>query len=199
MDITPRDSRYIPLVQQRYCCVAACISMVMLRHGIPLIPQEELAYHLGLLVPREFRSLFCVTRTGRRPRSGYGTQIFDAAFEPNRVFRHLHISLRFKNYPIDDVVSADALLQFLYDGLKEDRDMLVCFDAATLYPASRSGGHVCVVDCVDLATEKIRLIDPSPNAPKWQWHSAQCLFDAMRAHGSYRSGGVWFFDLQASR
>ncbi len=39
--VVPKDTKYVPLVQQEYCSAPACISMVMLRRGIPLIPQVK--------------------------------------------------------------------------------------------------------------------------------------------------------------
>ncbi len=53
MEIVPKDSRYIPFSQQPYCCVPTSIQMVMYRHNIPLVPAEELGYHLGLTVPKD--------------------------------------------------------------------------------------------------------------------------------------------------
>ena len=47
--ILPQTS---PRATQR-SVLAACISMAMLRRGIPLVPQELLAYKLGLTLPRE--------------------------------------------------------------------------------------------------------------------------------------------------
>lgn len=83
------NSRYIPLTQQPYCCVPACFQMIMYRHGIPLVPQEELAYELGLIVPEKDTYLFGKVRSGEKPSSGWGTQIQKDEYDPNKVFKSL--------------------------------------------------------------------------------------------------------------
>jgi hypothetical protein len=40
-EIIPKNSRYIPLTQQKWCCVPMCIQMVILKHGMPLISAEK--------------------------------------------------------------------------------------------------------------------------------------------------------------
>jgi hypothetical protein len=50
-EIVPSDSRYVPLTQQKWCCVPTCIQMVMIKQGIPLQPAELIGYELGLIVP----------------------------------------------------------------------------------------------------------------------------------------------------
>ena len=71
--IVPADSRYIPLTQQKYCCVPTCIQMVMVRRGIQLQPAELIGHHLGLIVDTESAKYFWNVTTGERPSSGYGT------------------------------------------------------------------------------------------------------------------------------
>lgn len=50
MNIVPLDTRYVPLTQQKWCCVPTCFQVVMLRHNIPLVPAEVIGYHMGLIV-----------------------------------------------------------------------------------------------------------------------------------------------------
>jgi hypothetical protein len=95
---TPSDSRYVPLTQQKYCCVPTCIQMVMYASGLRLVPAEELGHHLGLTVPEEDVSLFWQVRTGERPPApaGWGTQIYRGRdeFSLNKAFRSLDIPLK---------------------------------------------------------------------------------------------------------
>ena len=66
--------KYVPITEQPYCCVPACIQMILLRRGIPLKSQEEIGYNLGLIVPQRYKNLFGKVRTGKRPKDGWGTQ-----------------------------------------------------------------------------------------------------------------------------
>jgi hypothetical protein len=63
----PPDSRYIPFTQQTSCCVPTCIQMVMYKLGIPLLPAEEIGYHLGLTVHPDKSYLFYNVRTSTKP------------------------------------------------------------------------------------------------------------------------------------
>lgn len=63
-------SRYIPFTQQEYCCVPACIQMVMYKNSIPLVSQEDIGNALGLTVPEEDAYLFKSPQTGEKPRAG---------------------------------------------------------------------------------------------------------------------------------
>ena len=147
--IIPVDSRYVPLVQQRSCCVPACISMVMVRHGLALLPQELLGHHLGLVVAPENRDLFWNPRHSKKPKSGWGTQIYLAAFNPNLAFRKLRLPLRLKVH-LAHKFTVHSLGVFLTQAVKQDRDLLVCFDQGSLGGAKSGSGHVCVVDTVNL-------------------------------------------------
>lgn len=188
-NVVPKNSRYVPLAQQKSCCVPACISMVMYRRDIPLMPQELLGYHLGLIVSPESRHLFWRVRTGKRPPAGFGTQIYNPKYEPNKVFRKLKIPLRMAYHSISKFTPA-TLRSFIQEAVKEDRDILACFDHGKLTGKPSDSGHVCVVDRL-VGVNKVRLIDPSQNQPKWRIVPIGRLYKAMQYHGGGRSGGLW--------
>jgi hypothetical protein len=192
-DVIPKDSCYFPLVQQKYCCVPACILMIMQRHGLKLVSQEELGYHLGLIIPKEDSYLFWNARTGERPRAGYGTQIYKKEFHPNTVFPKLDIPLKMTYKPIDDVSDLRDFKNYLMT-ITGDKDVVVCFDYGTLFNTDYHLGHVCIVDKVDVNNNKIRLIDPSRNQSKWRIVNIEKLKLAMERHGVEKSGGFWEFE-----
>ena len=187
----PKDSRYIPLTQQKSCCVPTCIQMVMLRHKIPLLPAEEIGYYLGLIVDPENTTLFYDPRTSKkRPPAGYGTRIYDPKYEPNKAFKKLNIPLSFKVHPITGFKSAPQLLDFLRRAETENLDMLLCFNHGVLVDnPAKSGGHVCVFDRV--IDGQIRIIDPSYHHPKWRSVPAEKMFLATKKHGVKKSAGAW--------
>jgi hypothetical protein len=192
---TPSDSRYVPLTQQPSCCVPTCIQMVMYKHGIPLIPAEEIGYHLGLIVHPERKHLFYNARTSKeRPAAGYGTRIYLPEFEPNVAFKSLSIPLSLTVKPITEIKSVEQLLNELRRVEKSDRDALLCFNHGVLVDNfDKNYGHVCVFDRI--VDNKIRIIDPSPEHPKWRFVEADKMFEAMTNHGEKRSGGIWFIGV----
>lgn len=70
----PKDSKYIPLTQQKWLCTPTCIQMVMLKNNITLVPAELIANLMGLIVPEDGLKYFWNSRTGPKPPAGWGTQ-----------------------------------------------------------------------------------------------------------------------------
>lgn len=189
----PTDSRYVPLTQQRWCCVPTCIQMVMLRHEIPLLSAELIGYHMGLIIPEDAKGLFWNARTGQQPPAGYGTQAGKPQYGPNAVFKKLNIPLHMTWSLISSFTSINEVISYLTERNQNNCDTLVCFDWATLFDPSSNyhNGHVCVLDQIDLERNIIRLIDPDPYAPKWREVTIEALYTAMKFHGKEKSGGFW--------
>lgn len=194
-EIVPKDSRYVPMTQQPSCCVPTCIAMIMYKLGIPLIPQEELGYHLGLIVRDENKYLFWNPRTGERPPTGYGTQIYKKEFSINKAFKNLNIPLEMSFHSIDEFSTDDEISQFISKRIHDRADMLVCFDHNQLNGDGIDGGHVCVIDQIFPEDGIIRLIDPQKDQPKWREIEIKRLIVAMQKHGSKHMGGIWEFVL----
>jgi len=163
----------------------------MYKRGIPLVPQEYLAHHLGLIVPKEQQNLFWAARTGKKPKAGYGTQIEKRQFSPNTVFPKLKIPLTMVYHPAKELLLADLAALFI-EAEKKDKDLLVCFDVGALTKTKEHGGHVCVFDRFDAKKETVRLIDPASTQPKWRTVAIEDLHRGMSYHWN-KSGGVWEF------
>lgn len=183
------SSRYIPFVQQPYCCVPACFQIVMYRLGIPLQPQDVLAYEMGLTVPEKDISLFTNALTGEKPSSGWGTQIQREQFHPNKIFPKLGIPLKIEQSFIKDFKDRNGLKDLLLTIQQNNGDALLCFDYGKLWSLPRKGGHVCVFDCID--GDDVYIIDPEKNVPKYRKTTIEQLFKAMNFHGDDNSTGVW--------
>lgn len=182
-----KHTRYIPFTQQRYCCVPACLMMVMYRHEIPLIPQEDLAYALGLTVPSEDMHLFEKARTGKRPSAGWGTRIYEPEFEINAVLKSLGIPMQ---VDVDTHIdSKETLREKLQKVQDEDGDALLCFDFGVLWQLDVKAGHVCIFD--RLEGDDVWIIDPERNEPKRRKTTIAQLYKAMDFHGPHNSCGVW--------
>ena len=198
MEVVPKNSRYIPFTQQPYCCVPTAIQMVMYRRGIPLIPAEELGYHLGLTVPEKVNYFFWRTRTGKRrpsslrPVAGYGTRIYEGKYDPNKVFKKLGIPLAMKLRPITRFGKFASFKKYLSDLSGQDLDVLMCFHHGTLAnDPSRDNGHVVVLDRTYPKDQKIRFVDPERRGPKWKVCSMQKMYVAMKAHPNPKVAGFW--------
>jgi hypothetical protein len=195
-EIVPKDSKYVPLTQQRYCCVPTCIQMVMLRHNIALQPAELIGYHLGLVLPKKELKYFWNGRTGKRPPAGYGTQV-GAKYSPNAVFRKLKIPLKMSWMLIDKFKDIVDFRKYLEDIEKKDKDIIVCYNWGKLFNKLKQGnhGHVCVLDKVFIKQDEVRIIDPEYYSPKWKIVKIKKLYEAMVFHGKQKSGGFWELNL----
>jgi len=165
----------------------------MHRHKIPLISQELLGYHLGLIIKKEYKDFFYNPRVGKRPPAGWGTQMYSKKYEPNKVFKKLKIPLGITFFSVDRF-SNSSFKTYLLEVIKKDKDVMVVFDHGKLSGTNKQGGHACIVDKVSLVKNEIRLIDPSANQPKWRTVKIQKLKKAMEFHGGARSGGFWEFN-----
>jgi hypothetical protein len=165
--------------------------MVMLRCGIPLVPQELMAHHMQITVPKEKKELFWHIRSGtKRPKAGWGTQLNEnATAEP--MFAALNIPLAMSWHLIDTFASTNELLTYLACAEGAGKDIVICFQNGAMYGTEDDGGHVCLLDRVDMQKRTVRFVDPGHNKPKWQTASISKLYKAMKAHGPDNMGGCW--------
>jgi hypothetical protein len=165
----------------------------MYKRSIPLIPQDELAYELGLTVPEKDIHLFSKVRTGNKPKSGWGTQIQDKRYEPNKIFSKLGIPLKFKRLGIKEIKDRSNLVSLLTNIQNSDRDAMLCFDYGRLWDIEPSnGGHVCVFDYID--GDEIFMIDPERNVPKHRGTTPDKLLSAINFHGDDNATGIWLVE-----
>lgn len=193
-DAAPNDSRYIPFTQQSSCCVPTSIQMIMYRNGIPLIPAEELGYHLGLTVAPENDALFYKARVSPTPPSsaGYGTQIFKPEYEPNKIFKKLGIPLEFSKKLAAEFKTEEDLLNELRQIEESGTDALLCFNHGVVRGKYEpNSGHVVVFD--KIISGQVRIVDASWKQPKWRFIEVPLLLDAIKRHGNQNAGGVWRF------
>jgi hypothetical protein len=197
-NIIPGDSRYIPLTQQMWCCVPTCLQMVMLRHNIPLLPAELIGHHLGLIVDAESTKYFWNVSTGPKPSSGYGTRISLPQYSLESMFNKLNIPLKSELKLISNFVTIDEFRAYMQSKVKDNHDILACFDWPTLFNPTESShwGHVCVIDKIDSDSNSVRLIDPSQSSAKWINVQITSMYQAMKFHGDNNSGGFWEISLR---
>lgn len=192
-NIIPKDTRYVPFVQQHACCVPTSISVVMYKNGIPLISQELLGYYLGLILSKEHKNLFWNTVTGKRPLAGYGTRIYHSKYNINLAFKKLNIPLSTIEYKIENFKSKNDLVNFIYKKISEDKDLMVFLSSDVLNNTNKKNGHACVVDRIYQSRDIIRLIDPSSVHPKWREIKINKFIKAVKSHPT---GGGKFLEFK---
>ncbi len=172
---------FIRIKQQPYCCVPACIQMVLRRQHLPLISQQRLGQALGLVKP-----------PAPQPSAGYGTRLQLARFEPNHILRRLGIPLHWTWHLVDQIKTPKQLEKIISASLPE-KNLLVCFDWPTLFKPDNQQhwGHVCVLEKIDLQHHTIRLVDPDPTAPFRRIVSSRDLFRALQIHGRKNLASIW--------
>jgi hypothetical protein len=183
----PADTRYVPFVQQLYCCVPTCVQIVLYKNKLALIPQEEIGTQLGLVVPEEVKDLFYGVETAKQPPigSGFGTRIQIPKFSMSQLIKKQKWPFTFDTLLASVFKDVHEFVAKLHELVQNDNDVLVCFQN------DHDAGHVCVIDKV--STDEVRLIDPSQNFPKWRNISSQELFDRVQVHGDTNYGGIWVF------
>jgi hypothetical protein len=181
-----KKSRYIPLTQQPYCCVPTCLQMVLLRRKQRMMSQEDIGYQLGLTVPKSKKRLLPKARTGKRPDAGWGTQVGKPQYSINRFFEINNIPLKEEYITLQQIGN---IKEWIAEQMKEDRDILVCFNHGKLY-GGNAQGHVSIIDSIE--NDIVILIDPESNVPKYRKVKIDKLTKAIEFHAERTDrAGFW--------
>ncbi len=176
---------YVPIVQERFCCVPACVFMILRRRRISDPSQEEIGWGLGLTVPKESAALFSKVRTGKKPKAGWGTQIQAKQYSLGNYFRKNKI-------PLDSQYffpkSEKDMESFATNQLERGNDLLVLFNYKKLY-GGVDAGHASLIQ--GISNGKVTLIDPERNVPKKRIVPLKQLWKSIQRHGKGKGGGFW--------
>ncbi len=167
----------------------------MYKSGIPLLPAEEIGYHLGLIVhPDKARYFYNVRTATEPPTAGYGTRIYEPEFELSTAFKNMNVPLTYSLKDIADIASTADLTKTLSAIEKDNVNALLCFNHGALVDdPNRDWGHVVVFDRI--IDGQFRIIDPSPDYPKWRLVTPEKMFLAMQKHGQKKTtAGVWLLN-----
>lgn len=137
--------KYTKVTQKPYCCVGACLEMILRRLNMDTYDQEEIASDLGLVVPPEYASSFPHAMIGTKPTAGYGTQIQNPKFSINNFFRKHNIDLKESYCFTTDFAIASKILQDV-----NDKDIMIICHCGTLYDNPEADwGHAVLLDHYD--------------------------------------------------
>lgn len=181
MKLTPK---YKKIKQIPYCCVPACIFMVLDRHKIKHGSQEDIGYELGLIVPRNKKKLFKKVRVGKMPLAGFGTQVCKKEYSINNFFKNNDIDFKETYYAPKDI--KDIKL-FIKNNIEKQNDIMVCFNNKALF-GSGDFGHVCLVQ--EIKDDTVALVNPENDKSEDDVEISK-LFKAILKHGKIRRGGFW--------
>lgn len=176
--------KYNKITQKDYCCVGACLEMILRRHGVTRYDQEEIAYELGLIVPPHLASNFHHARTGEKPAAGYGTQIQEPQYSIDHFFKKFNLDFVQEHYFIDDTEEARRFLI-----ANNEQDILIIAHCGTLYnkPAS-DWGHAVLLD--HLANDQVVIQENSPKR-NLETITLPKLMSAIKIHGRAKGAGFY--------
>ncbi len=180
MKIKPAYKR---IKQKPYCCVPACMKMILERRKIKNNSQDEIGYELGLIVPKEKADLFSKVRAGKKPKAGYGTQV--NKYPINKFFKKYKIQLQEKYFPLSKIKD---IKKFIEDNLKQGNDMIVCFDNKVAHGFG-DYGHVSLIQ--GIKENAITLVDPSKKMPARCKVALKKLIAAIKKRGVKHRAGFW--------
>jgi len=184
---------YLRIKQEPYCCVPACIQMILKRHGLPFASQEEIGIQLGLTVPKEKLHFFKNVKSEKEVDEEHGTKIQKEKYSLNSFFKTNNIPLIYEYCYFDDAEQAKA---FLIEN--KSQDIIACFSYGTLWNTTHLGGHICLVE--DIKDDTITLVDSEytgvlGDVPRRET-TIQKLCDAIKYHGKKNAAGFWLIKRQ---
>ncbi len=185
MERTSHASRYVPITQQPFSCVAACLQMILLRRKLKLLSQDKIGVCLGLTVPLAYKKLLPYAKTGKKPSTGWGTQVQKEKYSINHFFKTHEIPLEESFCPLSKI---SRPVEWLDKQIIEGHDIICCFRYNALYGGSGEG-HVSILDSINGKTAV--LIDPEKNVPKYRLVKTTKFFSAIKAHGESHRAGFW--------
>ena len=177
---------YKHIKQLPYCCVPASLSMILDRRGIAHDSQEQIGWELGLVIPSEVVKQFTLARTAKiKPKAGWGTQVNKPKYSLNNYFIKKGIDLVEQNYFIGDIGDVP---EFILGNIKNDIDMVVCFNHKQLRPDKDDTGHVAVIQ--EFRDAEVVLVDPRMDEEQ-SIVEYKKLIHAMQYHGRKNGAGFW--------
>jgi len=125
--------KYSHIPQKPYCCVPACVQMILQRRDLPILSQDIIAYEFGVILPMKDKHLLSKSYTGRKPRSGWGTRIDIKKYSLTEFFKKHKFPLKEKFYSAEDFLTGENFKEFLLKEIKMKSDLLICFNYPLLY------------------------------------------------------------------
>ncbi len=179
--------KYTKIIQKKYCCVGACLEMILNRHKIKNSGQEDIAYQLGLIVPEEEKQNYQKVRVGKKPIAGYGTQIQEKEYTINNFFDKNNINLKESYYYITDYKEAKEFLE-----KNNNKDILIIVHCGTLYNfQSADWGHMILFEKME--NDKVTILECSAKRD-YENFKLKHLLNAIKYHGKEKGAGFYLIE-----
>ncbi len=175
--------KYKIIKQKPYCCVGACLEMILNRRKITNNGQVEIACELGLIVPPSYKEIYPNALIGDKPNAGYGTQIQKEEYSLNNYFKNNNFPLVMEYFFITSVSKAK---RFLLDNSCDD--IIICLYGEILYDDKESTwGHMVLFD--NILNDIVTIVDSHKN--RYIRIPINKLVLAIKVHGKENGAGFY--------
>ncbi len=183
---------YLPLTQQRLCCVPCAVQWILLRRKLPIFTQEEIGRALKLVVPPKYKHLFPkgIKVSAKKPLLGYGCQDSDKAGPFNRFFRNKKIPLHVTYYKRSATEDPANLIR---TSLKKGHDVMIITFMSALDKKKKFGHALLVSKISNGIKPKVTVGDPDFFSPKFYQVLLPTLLKGMSAKIGKVERGIYIF------
>lgn len=178
--------KYKHISQKPYCCVPACVQMILCRRNLPILEQADIAYNLGIVLPPEDRYLLPKSHKGHKPKAGWGTRINLKKYSLTKFFKQQGYPLEEKFQSAKKFSLVEKFKKFLVDNIKNGNDLLICFNYPMLYHMEGRWGHASLIE--ETKSNGAILRDPNPNHRNVRKVLLKDLLKSLKRH---HCGGIW--------
>ncbi|HDZ54475.1 hypothetical protein LCGC14_0103110 [marine sediment metagenome] len=182
---------YIPLTQQKLCCVPCAIQWILLRRGLKLVDQETIGNALGLMVPKKHKNLFISkVKVGKKtPKRGWGTNETDGS-KMNRFFKKHRIPLRAKKVFYSEIKDAAKLI---IESLKKGNDLMPVTYMSIIEPKEKYGHALLISEIILSKKPKVIVGDPRFLSKKFWEVDLDRLIKGMSKKFDGEERGIYIF------
>lgn len=181
------NPEYNPRTEKEYCCVPAVLQMIQERRGLEFASQEEIGYQLGLTVPKQRVHLFSKVRTGRMPKTGWGTQTSKKKYSINNYFIKNNLPLRLTSHNVQQI---ENVSEFIIQNLTSDNDVIICYNRQLLFGDGEIE-HVSLIQEFETENDELTIVDPAMGVPKIRKAKLSRLIRVLESHEAGMRGGFW--------
>lgn len=175
--------KYKIIKQKPYCCVGACMEMILNRRNITSNGQVEIACELGLIVPLSYKSMYPNAIIGDKPNAGFGTQIQKEEYSINRFFKNNNLDLVLE---YSFFTSISKVKKFLLQN--SCNDIIICLYGEILYDDKDANwGHMVLFD--EIKNDIVTLVDSYKN--RHLKMPINKLVQAIKVHGEDNGAGFY--------
>jgi len=156
---------YMSIVQQPLCCGPAGFQWVLLRRGLPIFTQEEIAKYCKLKILKKQQKYFLRKFPIVKRAKDTGTTVKDFAKCLQKFIKDKKLPLKITYYLVSQVKDP---VKLVVNNLKKGNDIIIHYHSKGLGQRKQVLGHVCVISAIKLGKKSILTLgDPYYFDPKF--------------------------------